>query len=108
MTTFNPKCLNGKELGYSVTGHITPCCWTNISWYWDKNNPQLAKLFSPELHIDNNKTVEDILNSEPWRNFFDMLKNNPDLAPFNCRKNCSRLMNEDPEESTPKEWYDND
>lgn len=103
MLIFNPKCLNGKDLGYSVTGHITPCCWTNISW----NDPYLKDLFSPKLHIDNNQTVEDILNSEPWNKFFDMLKNNPNNAPFHCKKMCSLSLHEDTEESSPEEWFKN-
>lgn len=93
MSKLIPKCLHGKDLGYSVTGHITPCCWVNISW----NQPYLKDLFSPELHIDNNKTVEDILNSEPWKIFFDMLKNNPDQAPHNCKKFCTIELDKDTE-----------
>jgi len=89
MSEFNPKCLHKKDLGYSVSGHITPCCWTNASW----NVPQLEVLFTPELHIDNNETVEDILNSEIWTIFFDVLKNNPDQAPPRCKKFCTVPLN---------------
>ena len=95
MSEFNPKCLHKKDLGYSVTGHITPCCWTTVSW----NRPILENFFTPELHIDNNETVEDILNSKLWNNFFDILKNDPDNVPPFCKECCSVPLDVDNEGS---------
>lgn len=93
---FKPKCIYAnKDLGYSPTGHITPCCWHNISF----NVPYLKDMFTDELHIDNVSSVEEILNSKPWKIFYDMLLNNPDDAPFQCKKYCSVPLENDIEES---------
>ena len=29
MKNINPKCLSFKELSYSATGYILPCCWAD-------------------------------------------------------------------------------
>ena len=89
----NPKCLHGRDLGYAITGHMTPCCWTNISW----NDTWLSKFFTPEMHIDNFDTIEDILNSEVWVNFFEMLENDNTKAPLICKQMCSGAVEDDPE-----------
>ena len=39
----NPKCLlSNRQLSFSNTGHIMPCCWTNVSY----RVPGLKELFS--------------------------------------------------------------
>ena len=32
----NPKCLVKKELAYTATGHLLPCCWLDGEYgkYW--------------------------------------------------------------------------
>lgn len=83
---FQPKCLHkGRQLAYSSTGHMTPCCWTNVSW----GEPFLRDMFTKEMHIDNFEKIEDILESKPWKIFFDMLKNYPNRAPLVCKRHCT-------------------
>ena len=50
-----------------------------------------------KLHIDNNKSVDDILNSDEWKDFWDLLKNNPQNAPDRCKQMCSGPINENVE-----------
>ena len=88
-----PKCLHGKDLAYVPSGHMTPCCWTNVSW----NDPYLKDMFTDMMHIDNFNSVEEILESEPWRRFFQMLKHNPLNAPYTCKKMCNMPLNVDVE-----------
>jgi hypothetical protein len=83
---FLPKCLNpGRQLAFASTGHMTPCCWTNVSW----SQPYLKEIFAEKMHIDNFNTIDEILTSEPWVKFFDMLKNNPKDAPPICKHFCT-------------------
>ena len=91
--TINPKCLHtDRDLSFANTGHILPCCWLNTSY----NQPGIKELFSEKLHIDNN-TVEDIINSEEWINFFNNLKTGK--APKNCRIFCSGPLEDNAEET---------
>jgi hypothetical protein len=81
-----PKCIYAnKDFGYSTTGHLTPCCWANVSYA----DSYLEDLFTDALHIDNVDSIEDILNSKPWQDFYGMLINEPERAPRLCKKYCS-------------------
>jgi hypothetical protein len=91
-----PKCLNDKDLGYSATGHITPCCWANVNY----GEPYLEDLFAPELHIDNFEKIEDIFQTDSWKKFIDMLKNNSENAPPTCKRFCTVSLEEDIEGTT--------
>jgi hypothetical protein len=83
---FLPKCLHiDRQLAFVNTGHMTPCCWISVDW----NEPYLKDILSKEMHIDNFESIEEILTSEPWIKFFDMLKNNPSDAPPTCKKFCT-------------------
>lgn len=98
---FLPKCVYAgkRDLAYSVTGHITPCCWTNVSW----DQPYLKDIFAQENHIDNFDKIEDIFQTDAWNNFFHMLQNNPNDAPPTCIEKCSVAINDDTEQS--EEWF---
>jgi len=87
-----PKCIHArKEFGYSTTGHLTPCCWTNPP----TTEPYLKDLFLDEIHIDNVDSIEDIITSEPWTKFYDILENHPEKAPSVCREYCSVKLDMD-------------
>jgi len=98
---FLPKCVYAekRDLAYSVTGHITPCCWTNASW----DQPYLKEIFAEENHIDNFHRIEDVFQTNAWKDFFEMLKNHPDDAPSICKLKCSIPLDIDPEQS--EEWF---
>ena len=85
--TLKPKCLlTNRDLSYSVTGHILPCCWVNTAW----EDKQLKNLFKDDLHIDNNKSIEEILNKDEWKDFMKLLENSPDKdIPPVCKRYCS-------------------
>jgi hypothetical protein len=92
---FHPKCLNslgnsnpyGKPLSFSTTGHVVPCCWVNGSF----NDPRFAKLFAPEMHLDNFEKIEDVFEHENWKSFtHDLLNGN---QPPKCSKNCNMPLN---------------
>lgn len=87
---FKPKCiLSDRDVSFSNKGYVLPCCWTNIS----HEEKHLEKLFSEKLHIDNNNSIQEIIDSEEWKQFFDKLKNNPiDDLPQTCIDYCSNSV----------------
>jgi hypothetical protein len=89
-----PKCLYAnKDLAFTTTGHLTPCCWVNNSF----SEPYLKNLLSPEMNIDNFSSLEEILESEPWNELYRILLEEPEKAPHTCKFYCGRPLNEDPE-----------
>jgi len=93
MYKIHPKCLHNKELSLCNTGHILPCCWINDL----VNNYQWKDFFSTEMHIDKFETIDEIFETETWKNFFDMLKTDPTKAPTRCKDKCSVPLDVDPE-----------
>mgnify|MGYP003311752208 FL=1 len=79
-----PRCLDGKAVGYSASGHMLPCCWCD-----DYKDPGFNSLLTEELKIVNNNTVEDIFNSEPWKEFDKKLRSGKYL-PKTCYKFCGK------------------
>lgn len=84
--SINPKCIfSNRDLAFTTTGHLTPCCWVNNSFH----EPFLKDLLSPEMSIDNFDTIEEILESEPWKKLYDILLNEPSKAPRTCKFYCT-------------------
>ena len=72
----NPQCLSEKDttdVGHSPLGFLTPCCYTCV------NSPEkhkgISQLYKEHLKISNVDSVDEIIFSEEWLEFFDMLKN---------------------------------
>jgi len=85
--TLKPKCLlTNRDLSYSVTGHILPCCWVNTSF----NDKHIKSLLTDKLKIENNNSIEEILDKKEWKEFINVLENNSDenLPPV-CKRYCS-------------------
>ena len=68
-----PKCLppGKKEIAYTTTGHIVPCCWVDNPVGWEE--PQIKRLYQDKLKVSNNKDIESIVDSDEWNNFFKKL-----------------------------------
>ena len=82
-----PKCLMGETLGHTNTGNILPCCWCDVPNRIDKHELG-SRLLHPDLSIENNDTIEDILVSDAWVEWDNMLRNNPEKAPSFCWDYC--------------------
>ena len=86
-----PQCLlkeNATDVGHSPLGFLTPCCYTCV------NSPEkhkgISQLYAEHLKIDNVDSVEEIILSDEWIEFFDMIKNRPEDWPDICVKICDR------------------
>jgi|TARA_B110000858_G_C17569158_1_gene366033 hypothetical protein len=85
---FQPKCLADddtamKQLGYSATGHILPCCWC------DNGDPGFEAMLTEELKIENNDNIEDIFKSKVWQTFAKKLDIGKGL-PHTCMRYCGK------------------
>jgi hypothetical protein len=83
---FKPKCLSHETpIAYSAEGYLIPCCWSDRTC----GNGGYEKFYQPSLHIDNNESIEDILMSDTWLKFYNMLEHHSNEAPKHCHKKCS-------------------
>ena len=54
------------------------------------------------MHIDNNQSVMEIMNSDLYKEWWDMLKNRPKEAPDICKKYCGSSLED---KVTKKDTY---
>lgn len=97
MTKLNPECMpSNKErkgyirgFAYTSQGYILPCCWLDSARLVE----ELSKygLFDNELKLENNKSVSDILSSEQWKKFIEIINSDPDNAPQQCKRKCGNV-----------------
>lgn len=77
-----PKCLEGKELGYSAMGYVMPCCWLaegNVEKKYPKLCNKNTSIVNKDLDAINKAIAE----------FKDMLKAKSDNIPLKCWEKCS-------------------
>jgi len=83
-----PRCINNKQqVCLSSGGSFTPCCWFDAE---DKRSKDkvIDGFFNPELNINNNDNVKDIIEGDYWQNFLKSLIDDPDNAPECCNRHC--------------------
>tara|TARA_S200002703_G_scaffold87984_1_gene75937 strand:- start:37 stop:327 length:291 start_codon:yes stop_codon:yes gene_type:complete len=82
----DPKCLKGTtSFGHDTRGFIMPCCWCAVMMTGDEG---LKSLSQDHLKLSNVDSVEQIINSEEWNEFFRILKEQPEDAPQVCKHLC--------------------
>ena len=88
-----PKCLGpegqnvGRSIAVTATGFVLPCCWLDKPG--QEVDEKVKTLFDSSLHIDNNETIENIINAEPWQKFMSELTEKPELSSPICFQFCS-------------------
>jgi len=93
MCKLKPRCfVENKEhygwlqgIAYTSDGYLLPCCWLDSIGY--KQDLERLNLLDESLKLENNE-VEDIINSEQWKEFFRVLVEDPDNAPCKCKLKC--------------------
>jgi hypothetical protein len=86
----HPRCvLGGRDPAFTISGYFVPCCWTDN--FYAYNDLEMYGFFHEDFFIDNLKTPEDIkeiFKSDEWEHFYDVLMNNPEIAPNVCKQHC--------------------
>ena len=83
-----PKCLqrNVLPLYFSLQGYFLPCVINDVKYKME----ELPELIQNKFHIDNVSDIKkEILETDEWKNFYDMLYNHPENAPTHCKKMCT-------------------
>jgi len=81
----NPKCLNGQQLiTLSNEGYLVPCCWADSG----PLNEEWNFLKQEHLNIKNVSSIEEILDSKEWKNFYEILTKHPEQCPSCCKLHC--------------------
>ena len=84
-----PRCEKGtesKDYAYSAKGFILPCCWCDT--ITPQSDPELNKLFNPNLHLSNVDSIDEVLLSDEWLNFKKSITKDYDKAPDVCKRYC--------------------
>ena len=90
-----PQCLTKKKgrdhakiFGHTAKGWVLPCCWCDV--VNPDKDPEIKKLMSEKLLLKNNNKIEDIIDSEEWKRFYNTITI-PSLyeqAPEVCKRKC--------------------
>lgn len=90
-----PKCIvGGRDPAFTIDGYFLPCCWVDNDDA--KKFFQLHGFYEDHFSIYNLKTPEDIKNvfkSPEWLEFYELLENGPELAPWACKHHCGVTEN---------------
>ena len=94
-TKIKPQCLtkkpgreHAKIFGHTAKGWILPCCWCD--GVKPDKDPEIKKLMSEKLLLKNNNKIENIIDSEEWKRFYNTITI-PSLyeqAPEVCKRKC--------------------
>ena len=83
---FKPMCIERKtRIAYVNSGHILPCCFA------DGDRDKFKSLMPEHLKVKNVETIEDIITSDEWAEFFDGLMNYPEKTEHysHCKTICT-------------------
>ena len=97
MKKLKPQCMphrfdfsKARDLGnfrnFTSAGFMMPCCWLD---HMPLKQENYANLWDEELNIKNVDSIEEILYSKQWKEFFKMLINDQDKAHSICWRNCA-------------------
>ena len=93
---FKPKCIHKNDKGgstgiaYNNKGFLLPCCWADGM----ENYDQFSAFYDESLNIKNS-SVEEIMTSDVWVDFFYNIINEVDL-PDMCKQMCMESNDADP------------
>ena len=85
------KNNNVKGLAVSADDFLLPCCWLDMTDRDNKING-ITYMRREHLKIQNNDSIDDIVNSEEWKHFHRVLLEAPYDAPERCKTKCSKPL----------------
>lgn len=80
-----PQCLqNNRPMGHQSTGYVLPCCWMH-----GDVESKYPILCNEETKLENNESIDDILNSDSYKEFYRILIEDQQKAYPICWERCS-------------------
>jgi hypothetical protein len=82
----NNSNASRQHIAYTTDGFILPCCWCDAP----STRADIDKLglYNENLKLKNNNSVDEILTSEPWKKFINIMLHEPESAAKCCREKC--------------------
>lgn len=109
-----PKCVPFNKHGFAkktkncpafiASGHLLPCCWMDKMDAKDRND---NNLWDEELKISNVNSIDEILYSKQWKEFYKKIFENSDDVSIICWKHCGIITLEDGTTQTYWEYEKN-
>lgn len=84
------KLVDGRPqqmFASTADGYILPCCWCDS--LYTRNDIENLNLFDNNLKIENVNSIDEIVYSDTWKNFYKVITEDADNAPACCKKKCS-------------------
>jgi len=81
---YNARLSQG--IAYTSDGYLLPCCWCDAT-STKKDFVELG-FYDEGLKLSNNKSVEDILYTNVWKKFINIIMHDSVNAPRCCREKC--------------------
>ena len=75
-----------KGIAYTSDGYLLPCCWCDAPS--TRKDFERLEFYGDSLKLANNESVGDILYSNVWKNFINIILHHPNNAPRCCREKC--------------------
>lgn len=88
----DPQCIKivkgrpVQTIAYTADGYLLPCCWCDS--LYARDDIENLNLFHEDLKLKNVDSVEKILYSDSWKNFFKVITTDSTNAPICCKKKC--------------------
>jgi len=84
-----------KALGLNAEGYLLPCCWCDPirkkSKTYGGKMDSMDKLFQEKFKLKNIESIEEIILSDEWLEFYNSLLYNNKDVPKICRHYCETL-----------------
>lgn len=75
-----------RGIAYASNGYLLPCCWLDVVHI--KPELEAHGFYDEGLKLENNDTVEEILTSDVWVEYFRKLEEEPDKCLSRCHLYC--------------------
>jgi hypothetical protein len=73
-------------IAYTSDGYLLPCCWCDAP----STRKDITDLgfYDESLKLSKNESIEDIISTDVWGKFINIIMHQPDKAPKCCREKC--------------------
>lgn len=101
---FRAKCLTSTtQMAVDNRGRLLPCCYIDTPKWIEY--PEIKKLLNVS-NISKNKSLKDIITSNEWKDFYNILKDgNLNKIPAVCKHHC---LDDGIDTLKIEEWFDED
>jgi len=70
---------------HSNIGWLLPCCYADTV-----HMEQFSILLEEHLKVENAESIEAILESDNWKQFYETILNDYENAPYVCKYRCTK------------------